>query len=179
MEFIVKNNNKVNFSKLKPIQFDNLFTYLEKLSLESKKKFGPHSFDIQSIVEFYKKPENTGIIGVDVETNQIISYAIIKKGFVFVDSIRYESYGLPLNSMTDCTYAPSVADEWQSLGVGNAMFKFILAQIQNSNYKRIILWGGVQMTNKKAINYYQQNGFIIHGQFNNSIENLDMLLHLN
>lgn len=81
-----------------------------------------------------------------------------------------------LSNTSDCTFAPSVADAWQSCGVGNSLFQFILSSLKATEVKRIILWGGVQIDNEKAVNYYKKNAFKTLGQFYYNGENYDMVL---
>jgi diamine N-acetyltransferase len=179
MKYIAKNNKKVRFSKIESNDFENLHIYLTQLSDESKARFGPHSFDLQAIIKFYTETnEKFGFIAKVENSNEIIAYSTIKKGYIKADFERYESYNILFDTLTYCTFAPSVADDWQRMGIGDAMFKFILQKLQDTNFKHIVLWGGVQLTNKKAVNYYQKNGFKIYGQFNNGIDNLDMMLSL-
>lgn len=170
----VKNNKKVLLRKLSSSDFDKLFIYLENLSVETKKLFGPHSFDKHQINEFYKDSSHLGYIAEDFETADFVAYSIIKIGYLEHDRIRLESYGLELNNKTDCTFAPSVADQWQSFGIGNALLQFILPDLKNMQIKRIILWGGVQISNDKAVSYYKRNMFEIKGQFYYNGENYDM-----
>jgi ribosomal protein S18 acetylase RimI-like enzyme len=89
-----------------------------------------------------------------------------------------QSYGINPDSNTDCTFAPSVADEWQGIGIGNALFQFILTEIKELGIKRIILWGGVQADNDRAKNYYNKNGFKTLGQFEYNGLNYDMILNI-
>ncbi|MEI6088454.1 MAG: GNAT family N-acetyltransferase, partial [Bacteroidota bacterium] len=85
-----------------------------------------------------------------------------------------ESYGLNLDSNSDCTFAPSVDDRWQKLGIGKKMFEFILSDLKTRKIKRVILWGGVQATNENAIHYYLKNEFRILGEFEYNGNNYDM-----
>ncbi|WP_336518133.1 hypothetical protein [Pollutibacter soli] len=136
-------------------------------------------FDPQSIVEFYKYPDiHRGYVAHDIETKKIIAYSIIRIGYLEHDKARLQSYGLTLDNKTDCTFAPSVADLWQSCGVGNKMFHFILSDLKTNRINRIILWGGVQVDNDKAVNYYKKNDFRILGQFTYNGENYDMILDI-
>ncbi len=170
-----RNRIQVVFRKLNQNDFDSLCDYLHKLSHETKKRFGPHSFDKQAIRDYYTHEENLiGYIGIDIQTNEIIAYSLIKIGYLEHDSFRLQSYGMILNNKTDCTFAPSVADDWQGCGVGNKMFHFILSELKNLHVKRIILWGGVQMDNHNAVSYYKRNDFKILGQFTYNGENYDM-----
>jgi diamine N-acetyltransferase len=156
-----------------------LLTYLQLLSSETKQKFGPHPFDETSILHLYQQSTDyLGYIAIDEQTENIISYCIIKKGFLNHDQPRLESYGLTLSSITDCTFAPSVADAWQSSGAGTAMLNFITEDLKSSSIHRIILWGGVQAGNEKAVQYYLKNQFRILGEFEYNGKNYDMIAYL-
>jgi GNAT superfamily N-acetyltransferase len=171
-----KNKKLVFLRKLESKDFGDLFDYLQDLSAETKKRFGPHEFDQQSIVEFYKLPDiHRGYVALDIETNRIVAYSIIRIGYLGHDKIRLQSYGLTLDNTADCTFAPSVADLWQGCGVGNKLFHFILSDLKINKIRRIILWGGVQVDNDRAVSYYKRNGFKILGQFSHNGENYDMI----
>jgi len=178
MQIETKNNRQVFLRRLNSNDLDNLFDYLDNLSAETKKRFGPHKFDRQSLIDFYDLNTNLSYVAHAVDTNKIIAYSIIKIGFLEHDRIRLESYGMTLDNKTDCTFAPSVADLWQSCGIGNHLFHFILSDLASAQIERIILWGGVQMDNDKAVNYYKKNGFKILGQFTYNGENYDMIFNI-
>jgi diamine N-acetyltransferase len=174
-----KNNRQVLVRKLNSDDVDKLLVYLNELSPDTLKRFGPHRFDIQSIIDLYENSDKyIGYIALDTERSEIIAYSIIKIGYLEHDSFRLKSYGLKLDAETDCTYAPSVADQWQSQGVGNSLFNFMLSDLKMLGIKRIILWGGVQIDNLKAVNYYTKNGFTTLGQFEYNGQNYDMILEL-
>jgi diamine N-acetyltransferase len=176
MIITTKNNKQVLLRRLNTADLGSLYDYLQNLSAETKKRFGPHSFEKQAIIDFYTNASNPiGYIGIDIPTNEIIAYSIIKIGFIEHDGNRLRSYGITPDHKTDVTFAPSVADSWQSCGIGNEMFKYILSDLKNNVFKRIILWGGVQMDNGKAVSYYKKNGFKILGQFTHNGENYDMM----
>jgi diamine N-acetyltransferase len=174
-----KNNRKVLLSRLSANDLDALLHYLNHLSNETKKRFGPHPFDKAAVIDFYNQPEiHQGFVAFDTATGTIIAYAIIKTGYLQHDSPRLQSYGIQLSSHTDSTFAPSVADEWQGLGIGNSLFHFILSVLKPKGVKRIILWGGVQADNTNAVNYYTKNGFTILGQFDYNGLNYDMVFDM-
>ena len=175
MQIEVKNNRQVFLRRLNSNDLDNLVDYLQNLSPETKKRFGPHKFDRQSIIEFYDFNSNLGYVAQNLDTSKIIAYSIIKIGYLEHDSIRLQSYGIKLDNITDCTFAPSVADLWQSCGIGNCLFHFILSELMTTKVQRIILWGGVQIDNEIAVNYYKKNGFKILGQFAYNGDNYDMI----
>ncbi len=174
-----KNNNQLLLSRLSANNLDALHHYLDHLSAETKKRFGPHPFDKCTLINFYSNPEmHRGFVAFDTTSNTIIAYAIIKTGYLQHDSHRLQSYGLALSSRTDCTFAPSVADAWHGLGIGNSLLHFIISTLKPLGFKRIILWGGVQADNTNAVNYYTKNGFTILGQFDYNGVNYDMVFDM-
>jgi diamine N-acetyltransferase len=174
-----KNNKEVYLRKLQPGDIDSVYNYLNQLSDETKKRFGPHPFDRQSICDFYNHgPAHSAYIALDTGTSEVIAYAIIKIGYLEHDKHRLQSYGLAPHCQTDCTFAPSVADTWQGYGIGNELYHFILTSLKENGIKRIILWGGVQAGNTRAVNYYKRNGFTILGQFTYNGENYDMVAEI-
>ena len=166
--------------RLDSSDIDNLFTYVSLLSTETRNRFGPHAFDKPSIIDFYADETNIqlGYIALDLHTNDILAYAIIKKGYLEHDRSRLELYGLLLDPDHDCMFALSVADSWQGKGLGESVFQFILNDLKSRNIKRIILWGGVQADNQRAVNYYLSNGFTRLGQFEYNGLNHDMILSI-
>lgn len=158
--------------------FDRLTHYLQRLSPESKRRFGPHPFDRDSVEAYHRlHPDVTGFIALHEEV-EVVAYALIKQGLIAEDIPRLTGYGLRPDAQTDCTYAPSVADEWQSCGLGTLLFELIREDCRQKGFQRIILWGGVQSTNTKAVNYYNKLGFIHLGTFEHNGPNDDMMLLL-
>lgn len=174
-----KNNKSLLLRQLSPDDIDKLADYFLRLGPDTIKRYGPHKFDKQSLFELYQNPGfHKAYIAEEIETSEIIAYSIIRTGYLEHDSFRLQSYGLTLDDKTDCTYAPSVADEWQSLGIGNSLFLFMLADLKTKGIKRIILWGGVQCDNQKAVNYYLKIGFSILGEFEYNGKNFDMVFDI-
>jgi diamine N-acetyltransferase len=173
-----KNKDEFIFHTLAVDDFEGLCGYLLQLSDDTKKRFGPHLYDKESVTSFYTGQQHTGYIAIDAATTAIAAYSIIKTGCLAHDSSRLQSYGLTLSDMTDCTFAPSVADRWQGHGVGTNMLQFILTDVKSKGIKRIILWGGVQADNQKAVSYYKKNGFSQLGVFEYNGLNLDMIAEI-
>lgn len=179
MRVNTKDGREVYLRRLTPSDLDNLLGYLDHLSNETKKRFGPHQFDKQSVIDFYNQTTNHfGYVALTIDTNTIVAYSIIKLGYLEGDYNRFLSYGIQLDNQLDCAFAPSVADLWQSCGIGNQLFQFILDDLKTKEIKRIVLWGGVQADNQRAVNFYKKNNFTITGQFSYYGENFDMVLTL-
>jgi GNAT superfamily N-acetyltransferase len=169
----------VELRGLKYSDIPALADYLHALSQETRTRFGPHGFDSASVqAVFSDGSPHLGYIALDKTSGRMVAYAIIRKGFLPHDAPRLASYGLQLDEHADATYAPSVADHWQGLGLGTRLFQYILEDLRQRSTKRIILWGGVQQTNEKAVRYYQRLGFRTLGAFEYHGLNLDMVLDI-
>ena len=69
-----------------------------------------------------------------------------------------------------------MADEWQQFGIGFENFKMIAAVCKDKKIDRLFLWGGVQASNERAVNFYKRNGFVELGRFQYNGDNIDMML---
>jgi diamine N-acetyltransferase len=171
---LIRDGREIVLRKLDLSDLSTLNQYLENLGETTRKRFGPHPYAFDSLNDFYRSPRHIGFIAIDA-AGMIVSYAVIRIGFLDHDQPRLESYGLKLDYDTDACFAPSVSDQWQSLGIGDFMLSYILDELRAMHIRRVILWGGVQVNNEKAINYYLKNGFRILGQFEYYGLNLDMM----
>ena len=154
-----------------------LVHYLHHLSDETKSRFGPHAFDMPGLIDFYNSSNTIhGFIAEDIPCREIIGYTVIKEGVLEHDRGRLAQYGYPNLDNKCCTYAPSVADKWQGKGIGKMLFQFILGYCEQLQIDKIILWGGVQSTNERAVNFYKQLGFVTLGTFEYNGLNQDMVL---
>ena len=88
-------------------------------------------------------------------------------------------HSIQLDFEKDFIFAPSVADAYQSKGIGTILLSFVESELRKYGAEKIILWGGVQKRNKRAVHYYLKNGFITLGEFwYDKMENLDMIKYL-
>jgi diamine N-acetyltransferase len=178
----LKNNSSVNIRLLKETDEELLFTYFENLSAQTKSRFGPHPFDKNTIHLMcrFLSPEILRYIALEQASNSIVAYMLIKKGLLEADKNRLLKNNVAIDEATACSFAPSVADDWQDSGLGSKMFSFIENDLKkNTTYKTILLWGGVQVANLNAVHFYTKNGFIRKGNFlHNNMDNYDMLKEL-
>ncbi|MFZ1528101.1 MAG: GNAT family N-acetyltransferase [Ferruginibacter sp.] len=180
MKAVVKNNRQIELALLNASMLRELCIYLAGLTDETVKRFGPHPFDPEAVRELYAATGlYTGYVAFDDDSRKIIAYAIVKTGYLPHDAVRLSAYGLQLSETTDCTLAPSVADAWQGMGLGDQLLQFIYTDLKQKGFKRMILWGGVQASNEAACRFYLKNGFTILGQFSYNGENFDMTLQIN
>ena len=177
MRYFTKQGKEISIEYLRLGKEQLLVDYLLSLSPASTSRFGPHPFNLRAVEGLLAvEGEHTGYIASLAENHEIIAYALIRNGTLAWDRARLHAYGLILDDQTDCTYAPSVADLWQSMGIGNLMFEHIRKDLACKGKSRIILWGGVQATNEKAVTFYRRNGFRQLGEFEHNGRNLDMVL---
>lgn len=157
----------------------NLLLYLHHLKAETQDRFGPHPFTREALDHLYHHPDYKGFVLIENNSTYIIGYAIVKMGFLEHDHPRLLGYHFQPDHISDATYAPSLADDWQGKGIGNLLWDTVKAYLQHSNKKRVILWGGVQTNNTIAVKYYQKNNFIPIGSYTyNGKENIDMICTL-
>jgi ribosomal protein S18 acetylase RimI-like enzyme len=157
----------------------NLLSYLHHLNEQTRDRFGPHPFTHEALQQLYHHPDYIGFLIIENNSTFIIGYAIIKMGCIEHDIPRLSSYHIYPNPITDATYAPSIADDWQGKGIGKLLWNTVKDYLRQHQKKRVILWGGVQSDNDIAVNYYHKNGFTTIGSYEyNNKNNLDMIATL-
>ncbi len=176
----LKDNRIVNIRLLQQQDAELLYNYLHNLSAESCSRFGPHPFDTESIFNI-----GNNLLKDDVQRyialkdEQIIPYMLLKKGTIKADANRYAQRNTFFDETTAFTYAPSVADDYQNSGLGSKMFAVILQYLKQQRCSHIVLWGGVQATNIRAVQFYEKLGFKKIANFwHDNKDNIDMLLNL-
>ncbi|MGZ8524613.1 MAG: N-acetyltransferase family protein, partial [Chitinophagaceae bacterium] len=152
MKVQLRDGRIVSIRPLQTSDKEPLYHYLQNLSAESRSRFGPHPFDEQTIEMICEDPgtDTLRFIAVGESAPEIIAYMLIKQGMIEADQRRYAMRSQFFNDSITVTCAPSVADAWQSSGLGTAMLNSIEAELINKGIRYIILWGGVQASNLKA-----------------------------
>jgi diamine N-acetyltransferase len=177
----LKNGKAVEIRLLENSDCGKLFDYFDQhFSKESKSRFGPHPFDKQTIDAICKNSDEeiTRYIALD-ENKNIAAYMLVKQGMNEWDEKRYAWRNQFYDHQSSVTFAPSVADAWQSSGLGTGMNNFIEGELRNRGIKNIILWGGVQASNKKAVNFYKKLGYEFIASFrHDEKDNYDMVKRL-
>lgn len=169
----------MTFRALNSSDENRLFNYFHHLSPLTKSRFGPHPFDWETIQALCKGEykDYKCIIGVSAE-GCIVAYTVIKKGYLDHELARLSKYPITLNFNQDYTIAPSVADDFQSKGIGTLMLESLFRELTALKAHKVILWGGVQESNEQAVRFYKKHGFITLGTFLNHGRNLDMMKEL-
>lgn len=180
-EHFLKSGEKVVFRALDkndPITFG---LFLESLSETTRGKFGPHPLSSEEAMKICVSLNFSEMLRM-ILTNQqeeIIGYIILS--FQFRDSqlSRYEDYKISINKDRDICIAPVVADQYQGSGAGSVMLSEAIRISRSLGVKYIILWQGTQLTNTRAIRFYEKFGFKESGKFERyGNNNVDMTLTL-
>jgi ribosomal protein S18 acetylase RimI-like enzyme len=181
MNYQLKNGKTVEIRLLQANDSEKLFEYFDlHFSKESKLRFGPHPFDKMTIDSICQNitDEIKRYVAIDDERN-IVAYMLIKQGMIEWDMKRYAERNQFYDDDSSVTFAPSVADTWQSSGLGSLMNDIIESDLKTRNIKSIILWGGVQAINEKAVNFYKKSGYRFIASFwHDGKNNYDMVKQL-
>lgn len=114
----LKNGQRTQVRLLQNTDAQNLFNYLSSLSAETKSRFGPHPFDRETIEQICNNTDDVmRYFAIDESTGNIIAYMLFKQGMIYWDDKRYVERDQHFNYSTTVTYAPSVADAFQSSGL--------------------------------------------------------------
>ena len=181
MIFNLKDKRSVEIRLLINSDNENLFAYLQNLSEESLSRFGPHLFDKETIDNICGQISNDPLryVAIDNSSNQIVAYMVVKQGMIEGDELRYATRNQRYDHDNSVTFAPSVADAWQSSGLGSIMNDVIENDLDKRKIKSIILWGGVQSSNLKALNFYKKHGYQYIASFcHDNKDNHDMVKQL-
>jgi GNAT superfamily N-acetyltransferase len=171
---------------IRPLQGDDAARfgeYLLSLSAATRARYGPHPFGQATADAISATLDPTDILRMVATVprkgeERLIAYILLKMGVLDSDRQRYENLGIPLDPTTDCTLAPSVADDYQNQGVGSVMMRHLLQVAARLGRKRVVLWAGVQATNDRAVHFYTRWGFRKVGEFFTDKNNFDMILDL-
>jgi diamine N-acetyltransferase len=178
MNLRLKNGQEVSVRLLQQTDCDNLCNYLESLSPESRSRFGPHAFDRTTVEAICNKlPGDTHrYVAIEHTNRNIVAYMLLHKGMIEWDALRYASREHRFDAHTCVTFAPSVADKWQSSGLGSAMTEYLEQCMKAAGIHLIVLWGGVQASNEKAVNFYRKHGYQYMASFyHDGKDNYDMI----
>jgi GNAT superfamily N-acetyltransferase len=174
----LKNGDEVIIRLVQEDDAPYLLAYLQAFSEENRSRFAPHPFDEETVCLICKDgySDTRYYVAEHGKTHDIIAYALLKLGVLKKDAERFLASNVQLDEALTCTYAPSVAETFQNLGLGSLLFEHILLDVYFLGKKYIVLWGGVQATNERARHYYCKKGFEPVGAFQRDlIESYDMI----
>ena len=147
--------------------------YFAGLSAETQRRYAPHPLTAEHAQELCARidhDEDLRLLALTREARpRIVAYFILRLGMRPEEQARYAALGIPLDAQTDCSLAPSVADAYQDLGLGSLMMPWLFEVASRLGRKRMVLWGGCQITNARALHFYQKHGFTKVGEYETAI----------
>ena len=163
---------------------DLLGAYFARLSPRTRDFYGPHRFDSETADRLCMETRtDTEIVRFVVTVAdgggaRIIAYFIVGFRMQDADVKRYAARGTPLDDRTDAYLAPSVEDGYQDTGVGSAVMGHLVPWLRGLGRRRLMLLGGVQQGNERAIAFYRKWGLRIVGDFQTRKACYDMIAPL-
>ena len=177
---MLASGQQVYFRPLCANQAAELGAYFTGLSQAIRRVYGPHSFDQETADGFCAALDSAHTLRMLAWVEEkIVAYFVVELGVRAGDRRRYDALGLALHDETDCTLAPSVADAYQSQGLGSLMMQHLLGLLPRLGRQRMLLWGGVRADNPRAVHFYTKFGFRRVGDFEaGGTNNYDMIADL-
>jgi RimJ/RimL family protein N-acetyltransferase len=172
---------------VRPLRADDvelLTAYFAHLSEASRRFYGPHRFDLETaerLCASADEPEAVRFVALlgDKHDVEMIGYMILSRD---IDAKDRERYGDTLDYDHCACLAPSIADAYQSQGLGTQMGRHVLGCAKAMGLRHVILMGGVVDRNLRARRLYERLGFryvrqfLTHGR--ETLLNHDMVIDL-
>jgi diamine N-acetyltransferase len=146
--------------------------FLESLSHRTRQRFEPHGLkaeDGRRIAIAQPETLSNRHIALDLDKPCLIAAYVLAELSIPDDEVRrYIRHGRPLGPKV-ARIAPVVADYAQNRGLGKAMIRNAIKELRNIGIEEVVLFGGVQTSNTRAIHVYEQIGFRGVGFHRNSL----------
>ena len=178
MVVISTDGNEYLFRKLESNDAEMLAAYFAKLSDLTKARFGPHPLTTDFVVHLCEKPNDTAdrFVILPKSPELIVGYFILEFEMSPHEKGRYLSQGIVLEQGLDILFAPSVADDFQNCGLASQVMPAIVDHCRKKGARSLVLMGGTQANNNRAIAFYEKFGFLRFGGYQTGIFNYDMRL---
>lgn len=157
--------------------------YFDLLSEETRKRFGPHPINCsyaEYLCDNIHRDYYTArfVLEHDV-SGDITGYFILDFNLSPHELKRYDEAGIKLNPFKDILFAPSISDKFQNSGLASLSMPYLIDFAEENQAESIVLMGGTQETNHRAIRFYEKFGFKKVGEYSTDVYNYDMILELN
>ena len=179
--FTLRSGAAADLRRLRPQDADLIGAYFARPSPRTIQFYGPHRFDRETADRLCMEARtDTEVVRFVVTVTEagaprIIAYFIVGFRMQDADAKRYAARGTPLDERTDAYLAPSVEDAYQNGGVGSSVMRCVLPWLRQLGRRRLMLLGGVQHRNERAIAFYRKWGFRTVGELHTKQANYDMI----
>ncbi|MBI2517285.1 MAG: GNAT family N-acetyltransferase [Opitutae bacterium] len=163
----LRDGRPLHVRRLERTDADAFGCFLEKLGTTTRSFFGPHPLTAPEAARLCAaQPERDALRLVVAEPGgRIVAYFILELGLRAEDAQRLAARGQPLDPATAVTLAPVVADDYQNTGVAGAAFPSVVEEARATGRTHLVLMGGTQERNARAVRFYLREGFTPHGRF--------------
>jgi diamine N-acetyltransferase len=177
------NNDKIVILRLLSVNDgQKLGRYFSDLSEITRKLFGPHPLNLEEGIKIcntlHENNSDLLIVAEEPQEKRIIAYFILHLGIIKSDKERYANYNITLYDSSDCTLAPSLADDYQNKSLGSKILQNVILLAKDLDKRRMILMGGVKAENLRAVHFYEKFSFRIISEFEYQGMNYDMMLDI-
>lgn len=177
-----QSGGEITLRPLNRSDIERLTTFLENLSTETRRLSTFDSYDKVTAIELCNAISKYDKLRFVLENQREEIVGLLEFTLDIPQKVKdkYATYGLTLDTDYACRFGPTLADEYQSKGLGTLIFPYIVKVAKLLGKIHIILYGGVLADNTRAIRYYKKHGFEITGKYisDNGDENLDMILNI-
>lgn len=170
----------LGFREIAPTDSERLGAFFSGLSAETRRRFGPHPLTAEYAQQLCARTTDSAqrfILLTDDET-LVIGYFILDYAVSADHKQRYAAHGIDLQDGLDPVFAPCIADAFQGSGYASLVMPLIIRAAQARHARSLVLMGGTQATNARAIHFYEKFGFVRHGGYQTDVFNHDMRLLL-
>lgn len=151
---------------------DSIVSFYQQLQDATRRLYAPHPMDRETLQQ--QIADLAHIMLLSFIDDELAGYQVFLKGSFPWERDRYKQYGMALQQET-ASYAPVLGDGYQGRGLGPVQLKQAIPYLKDAGITQLILWGGVQCANIRAVNFYLKNGFRIAGYFEWEGANYDMI----
>jgi diamine N-acetyltransferase len=169
---------EVELRSLRADDTERLSAYFAGLSAATQSRYQPHPLTAAMAVQLCQSTSDPTHRLVLTSADTIIGYFVLETTVRSDDRARYAGYGVTLEDGLDLLFAPSVADAWQNRGLASLAMPPVIALATATGARSLVLMGGTQASNARAIRFYEKSGFVRHGGYQTDQWNHDMRLPL-
>lgn len=175
---ILNNERSFILKKLSSNDGKNLGNFFNSLLPETRSRFAPHplTFEYAALLCDEEQSTDTAERFILWDNKLIAGYFILEFRIPDHEAKRYSEYGIMLEQGKDVMFAPCVADSYQDRGLASLVMDILLEHCRKRECRSLVLLGGTQESNARAIRFYEKFGFIPCGGYHTEVYNIDMRL---
>ena len=149
---------------LRPRDETRFAQFLTGLSQQTQRYFAPHGLEWQhgqQLVAELDPSQTLRLLLLDKSGDEeiVLGYLILQMGLAPHEQERFNRYGIEYDPALCVSLAPVIAEGWQSQGLGAPLLKQGLHLCRELGRQAVVLMGGMQDANRRAVHFYLRHGF--------------------